>query len=147
MISRRGLMAAAPVAPLMAKAALDMQIGRDCYLTTSGMKLNEREPQERLDPELYGTNRREARLCAVAEHVKLFGLPPGVDEHYRRRARHVSGLDPDIANKQSWSMAVKIMSQRQRNYERSIEHIQEEGAAAHARTAAMKALGLDWWPW
>lgn len=36
---------------------------------------------------------------------------------------HVSFLDPDIANKRSWSLASKIAFQRQRNVERAYERM------------------------
>lgn len=46
-------------------------------------------------------------------------VPSWFDDVVRERRGVVFALDPDIANKRSWSMAVKIATQRQRNIERA----------------------------
>lgn len=83
---------------------------------------------------------------AAAEYARTFGLPPFVEESYRRDAQYVQALDPDIACKRSWSMSVKIATQRQRNYERRVATVQQ--TAAHHKAAMLLKTFTKWeWPW
>lgn len=88
----------------------------------------------------------EKRLIGAADYIKTFGIPASVDARMRDDARYVHCLDPDIACKTSWSMSVKIMTQRQRNYERAVERIKAAGWQERGRQTLKKFLGFDW-PW
>lgn len=48
-------------------------------------------------------------------------LPEWTLSEIRQETRHVSSLDPDLAAKRSWSPAVKIAEQRERNFRRRVE--------------------------
>lgn len=52
-------------------------------------------------------------------------LPDWVEEELRYRNRFVGYIDPDIACKRSWSLNVKIATQRDRNIERSRLEVRE----------------------
>lgn len=88
----------------------------------------------------------EKRLIGAADHIKLFGLPKTVEFNLRDQAKYVSSLDPDIACKTTWSMSIKIMTQRQRNYDRSVERIKIAGWQERGRQTLTKLLGFEW-PW
>jgi len=88
----------------------------------------------------------EKRLIGAADYIKIFGLPKHVENEFRDSAKHVYALDPDIACKKSWSMSVKIMTQRQRNYDRAVKKIEVAGWQERGRQTLKKVLGFDW-PW
>lgn len=88
----------------------------------------------------------DGTLSVVSRYVALMGIPGFVEDDIRERARFVHSLDPDIACKRSWSFAVKIATQRQRNYERLCQEIhtaakRQEGKALFATVAGAP------WPW
>jgi hypothetical protein len=86
------------------------------------------------------------RVIGASDYIKIFGLPKEVEEAYRRDAYWLSGIDCDIACKKSWSMSVKVMTQRQRNYERNIEHIHKAGWRQKSLDVLKATMGFDW-PW
>lgn len=138
-LGRRGFLrflGAAPVAgPLAAKAATDAAIA-----DLSGIKVS-LGMGGTAGPGQPGTGKEYA---AVSAYVKTAGLPAFAEADFRERARDVHSLDPDIANKRSWSMAVKIATQRQRNYERFVRNVHEAGWRVPARELLSKTVG--WWP-
>lgn len=88
----------------------------------------------------------EKRLMGASDYIKMFGIPEVMEYELRDRARTVMALDPDIACKASWSMSVKLMTQRQRNYERELLRIEKSGWQQKGRSALKSLLGFDW-PW
>lgn len=88
----------------------------------------------------------EANYVRAASHIQMFGLPEHVVEATRERARYVSWLDPDIACKRSWSLSVKVMTQRERNYERLVGTYRSFGWQKQAQDAFQKVSGFRW-PW
>ena len=88
----------------------------------------------------------EKRLMGAADYIKMFGIPEVMEYELRDRARCINALDPDIACKASWSMSVKLMTQRQRNYEREVLRIEKSGWQQRGRSTLNKFLGFDW-PW
>ena len=88
----------------------------------------------------------EQRLIRAADYVKAFGVPEALEFEMRDRARQVGALDPDIACKASWSMSVKLMTQRERNYQREVERIHRSGWSHRKRSALTKLVGFEW-PW
>lgn len=85
-------------------------------------------------------------MVAASQFVKTFGLPPGIEEQMRDRAKYVGALDPDIASKRSWSMNVKIMTQRERNFRRDVERI-HKSSDYRISLDGVEALLNDRWPW
>ena len=62
---------------------------------------------------------RDAWKKKVLRFLANNALPDWLDDELRERNRYVGYLDPDIAAKRSWSMAVKIATQRERNIARA----------------------------
>jgi hypothetical protein len=140
--TRRKFFSFVGATPLAAKSALDKNIGQAIGLpaipglgTTAGA------------PSAQGySDDWTARAIGASNYVKIAGLPAVIEAEIRENARSVYYLDPDIACKRSWSMSVKIMTQRQRNYDRTVERIHRNGWMIPARTALQKMLGFEW-PW
>ena len=130
-------------APLAAKAATDSEIAKLAGVALDGAPALQYAPS-------YGTpsgmdEYNKARIAA-AEYTNLVGLPEFVKEQLRRNSQYVSCLDPDLAAKRSWSMSVKIMTQRERNYVRQLELLQHGSWHAKACSTFKSVTGWDW-PW
>jgi hypothetical protein len=143
-----GLMGAAPIA---AKAAAEAEIAKGAGLIAwnglgnGAMGLpygSPCEPAGSTGPYIS----YEKRLMGAADYIKMFGIPEIMDYELRDRSRSVNYLDPDIACKASWSMSVKLMTQRQRNYERELLRIEKSGWQQRGREKLKTFLGFDW-PW
>lgn len=136
------LLGLAPVAaPLAAKAATDAQIAKLAGITLEGAAA-----AGSYAPSPQGFDDYNKTRIAASEYAKLVGIPDFVKEQLRRNSQYVGVLDPDIAAKRSWSMSVKIATQRQRNYERQLELLQHTGWHARSAMAFKKLTGWDW-PW
>ena len=152
-LARRGFLklfgTSAVAAPLAAKAAADaamasqMGIANISGLATGGGTFT--GPEVGLPPYIPAVA-YEKQVFGALEYIKLFGIPEVVDAELRDRAQWIGGLDPDIACKKSWSMNVKIMTQRQRNYERQVENLHKRGWQHKKREGLKKILGFEW-PW
>ena len=149
-LSRRkfaSLLGIAPIAaPLAAKAAADASVAKLAGVTIEGAA-----PSIALCANSFGqiggpTDEYNRAQQAAGDYARLFGLPDFVKENIRRNASYVNILDPDIACKRSWSMSVKIATQRQRNYERYIEQMHHNAWHAKARAGFKTLAGFDW-PW
>lgn len=80
-------------------------------------------------------------------YIKTFGkLPDFVDENIRQRAKDISYLDVDIASKKSWSLSVKVLAQRERNYQNEIQRYVNSGRYELGQSAFQKLTGFHW-PW
>ena len=86
----------------------------------------------------------EQRLIGATDYVKMFGLPSTVEARLRDESRNIYCLDADIACKQSWSMSVKIMTQRERNYQRGVQRIHASALQERSKRALTKLLGFEW---
>ena len=135
--------------PIAAKAAVDTELAKQAGLwTADGLG----DASLRISPGgiaqggAGGGIPYEKRLIGAADYIKMFGLPEVIDFELRDQARYVNSLDPDIACKKSWSMSVKIMTQRQRNYERQVARLEKSGWRQRARSGLTKLLGFEW-PW
>ena len=148
MISRRGvakLLGLTPAAlPLATKAAVDAEIGGLSGVSSRGAASIAYDSPNGF-PSTSGTDYDKARLAA-ADYVKLMGVPDFARETMRRSAGYVGVLDADIAAHRSWSMSVKILTQRERNLDRQIESIAHT-AWKSRRQSAFKALTGWEWPW
>jgi hypothetical protein len=127
-------------APLAAKAAADSEIAK-----LAGLALDSAPPRQYAPSYGMGEDYLKARVAA-ADYVKLLGVPDFVKEQLRRNAQYVSCLDPDLAAKRSWSMAVKIVTQRERNFERQLELLSHSSWHAKSMVAFKKITGWEW-PW
>jgi hypothetical protein len=138
-------------APLAAKAALDTSIATEMGLGLNygfggnaavlafgqgGVAPNEATPSIPY----------QERLIRSSDFVRLAGLPEVTRRQLRDGAKNVFSLDPDISCKRSWSMSVKVMTQRQRNYERSIQRIHDSAWNQRKLDVLKSALGFEW-PW
>lgn len=103
----------APVsAPLAAKAAADEAVARLAGVVTAPGTGG--APGFQVLPDGKPDWKAKIRRY-LAEQV----VPEWFEEELRERNRHVGYLDPDLACKRSWSMSVKIATQRQRNIDRA----------------------------
>ena len=132
-------------APLAAKAAADAEIAKLAGVALDGAPA--REYSTGYGPPVAGgmDDYNQARLAA-ADYVKVVGVPDFVKEQLRRSSQYVSCLDPDLASKRSWSMAVKIATQRERNYARQLELLDHSSWHTRSSMAFKKLTGWDW-PW
>jgi hypothetical protein len=130
-------------APLAAKAAVDDEItqltnvGR-AALSTSGIGLGTPSDPVQSDFDY------QQRLIHAADYVKMFGVPEAIEIELRDQCKWIHALDPDIAAKRSWSMSVKILEQRNRNYERQVERMKKLGWLQRKRSAIRTILGFEW---
>lgn len=148
-MKRRSFLALIGAAPVAGKAAIDAEIAKGVGMDLSGLG----NAAMGLPGGSYGVLAGslddvpyEKRLIGAADYIKLFGLPQSVEANFRDQAKYVTCLDPDIASKRSWSMAVKIMTQRERNYHRAVERVKVAGWQERGRQNLKKLLGFDW-PW
>lgn len=136
------LIGLSPAAPMAAKVALDTEVARLAGLQAGAGPFQYSgggAPASSSDGGGY-----ERSQVAAAEYVRAIGVPDFVRDTLMRQSQYVSFLDPDLAAKRSWSMSVKILTQRQRNYERAVEAVFYQSRHAVARTAFRKFTGWDW---
>lgn len=80
----------------------------------------------------------------AATYIDAFGVPKHVEEYYRSQAEYISYLDPDIAARRSWSMSVKIITQRERNYQRLVQRARENGYRVKMSRTFEQLTGIRW---
>lgn len=108
----------APVAaPLAIKAAAEQAVGQLSGVASGGLAAGHfTGAGQAASNSLGGMGGWHKKILQlVAENA----LPDWYDEHLRRMHGQVTALDPDIASKRSWSMNVKIATQRERNIARA----------------------------
>lgn len=107
------------IAPLAAKAAADKAIGDLAGISPLPNGL----------PPTFGIGggdvSQNSWKTKVARFLAEKAIPDWFEDELRERHRYVGYLDPDIASKRSWSMAVKIATQRERNIERGRREVIE----------------------
>lgn len=146
--SRRGvlkLLGMAPAAPLAVKAQVDAEIA-----SLVGVRAN-RAPGlpyalHSLGPMSGPGAKQDGGISweHASDYLKAFGTPDMVKEVLFRQSQCVYELDPDIAAKRSWSMSVKMLTQRQRNYERALEAYHFNGRLSRMRKIFRQMTGWDW---
>lgn len=132
-------------APLAAKELADKQIS-DLVLRGEDAAPLARSPTRRRYWHEENEEERASQVAQALRWVKVHGIPEDMERRYRRDAQYVTALDPDIANKRSWSMAVKINEQRQRNYQNQVNEVLNEGSNKRNRKALEAITGFKW-PW
>ena len=139
-IARRGFLrllpGAAVAAPIVAKAAADELMGQQAGLVRG----------------VLGGGVEMAQACAPAppdrsrikDFFSKFGLPDFErDRIWQETSVHY--LDPDIAAKKSWSMNVKILTQRERNFKQRIGRELRAWDFEDAREAFQRKHGFWFW--
>lgn len=133
---------AAVAAPLAAKTAMDAEISRLTGIATGPLA---RLPMSPIGPPASQENISYPEIVRRAGlYAKTIGIPEHVLEGYRLDAKHVQALDPDIANKRSWSMAVKIQHQRERNFRLLVDGAQGRFGRVEKAEAFQLATGFYW---
>src|SRR5438132_75451 len=87
----------------------------------------------------YGQRRAQAK-----QWLRITGIPDALLQRIKKDCDRVSSLDPDIAAKRSWSMAVKVITQRERNIQRAVESYTENNDYYGMRLTMTKLLGFEW---
>lgn len=149
-LSLLGVSAAA--GPLAAKAAVDAQtlglVSPNMHsLAATGMGLGAGMPAE-IGSQTMGGNgpylSHAEKLINASNYIKFVGVPEVVEAELRDQSKWIGTMDPDIACKRSWSMSVKILAQRERNYQRAIERMKRTGWQQQKRSALRTLLGFEW---
>lgn len=132
-------------APLAAKEALDKSIAD---LVMRGQEAAPLAPSsELLTPYLDDRDEWRGRVELAAQWLRAGNpVPDHVEKKMRNDASYVSALDPDIANKRSWSMAVKIAAQRERQYEEAKARMLNGNTDHKGKKALEELIGFRW-PW
>lgn len=135
-------------APIAAKAALDESILKQVGVTTQSFTGGAPSMSGSVSPSIGGgpaTGLTYSQTVSRASTwIKMMGMPKDLEKEFRERARYVHALDPDIAAKRSWSMSVKLMAQRERNYERQVEALHATASYYGVREKMEKLLGFQW---
>lgn len=133
-------------APIAAKEAADAEVLKLTGITSntiaSGTGLSEAAA------DIRHSSKDELSRCENASKylMRYSKLPDHVEANIRDNARYVNYLDYDIASKRSWSLAVKVQEQRQRNYERNLARYREGNSYDLAQKAFEAVSGFKW-PW
>jgi hypothetical protein len=147
--SRRRVLSFLGSAPLAARAAAESTISRLAGVSADGLGDASMRITTDVGEKAGGGAANvpyEKRLIAASDLVRVAGVPEALELTLRDRARYTPYLDPDLASKRSWSLNVKIATQRERNYERELGRI-HQNARYHRGMGLVKAvLGFDW-PW
>lgn len=140
-------------APLAAKIAQDAAFGSDLMPTSVG-RVSGGDRRSFADNTQYGDAPAPLGqgpvgidpFVAAETYVKTFGIPAHIEAQIREGEAAVYNLDPDIAAKRSWSMCVKIVTQRQRNIQRALDKQLTISRVKVAADAFQKLVGFRW-PW
>jgi hypothetical protein len=132
-------------APLAAKVAADAEIAKlagisNDTLASTGLGFYGGGPPS----DISGGLTHKQMLIGASDYIKMFGIPEVVEFELRDQSKWISSLDPDIACKKSWSMSVKLLEQRHRNYARAVERIKSTGWQQKKRSAIKTLLGFEW---
>jgi hypothetical protein len=143
MTTRRRLFKLMAATPLAAKVAADNAVAVLSGVDTTGITSATPSVLPAVSVPAVGGMAWHEKLRLSSLHVKNFGLPSFLEEQYRESAKRVNSLDPDIANKKSWSMAFKVCCQRERNYQKMLESIDKQSNRKWKEKALEKVLGFS----
>ncbi len=118
--SRRKFLGFIGLSPIAAKAAAD-ELAIKEMLGTGVSNFGSLSPGPILNS--AGGSSSEPNWMKPLKWLKQNKLPDWTLDQIRNDCRQVSALDPDIAAKRSWSPAVKIAEQRERNYQREVARV------------------------
>ena len=132
-------------APLAAKAALEEETSKLLMRNFPLASSNVVGAGDSNVPPSWGDNEQLVQQAEnISNYIRVFGLPKPVEERIRAHASHVWCLDSDIATKRSWSLNVKIQTQRERNFNRRLEQLKTAGPFERAKKALSEKLGFSW---
>lgn len=136
-------------APLAAKAAADAEISKlagisNQALASTGIGMYGSGPPGTQGTSLGNGMSHQQMVIGASDYIKMFGLPEVVEFELRDQSKWISSLDPDIACKKTWSMSIKLLEQRQRNYDRLVERMKKSGWQQKKRSAIKTILGFEW---
>ncbi len=140
--TRRRFFSFVGASPLAARAAAEKGMAEVIGINANGLG----NPNSGGAPLGGGDDSYRDQIIASGRFVETFGIPEVIESVIREQSRWVASLDPDIANKRSWSMAVKVMTQRQRNYDREINRIKRRSSHFGGLATLRKIIGFEW-PW
>lgn len=121
-VGRRKFLGLLGLSPLAAKVAADELVLKE--MTTASYGLGAPAiPQPPMGGQSVGglIGPTEPYWMKPLRWLQKNKLPGWTVEQIREETRHVHCLDPDIAAKRSWSPAVKLAEQRERNFRRRME--------------------------
>jgi hypothetical protein len=141
MISRRSFAKLLGITPIAAKHAADKELAK-----LAGINMEGASSPATLGgiPAVEAGDAFLNRQMAAVQYMKQFGLPDFLDKSIRRSSKYVGQLDPDIVAKKSWSMSVKILTQRQRNYQNYIDSMEYQAMYSKGASLFKKLTGWDW---
>jgi len=141
-IGRRKFFGLLASTPLAAKGMLDQATADGAGVVTNGLggfSASISSPSDGYEEEAKVASKKASWF------LRSFGVP----EHHRRRlweeTRYPYRLDSDIACKRSWSMCVKIATQRQRDYERRLHEAQFRLDFDQLNEEFSNKWGFRWW--
>jgi hypothetical protein len=129
-VGRRSFLGLFAASPLAAKVAADKMIADAAgFAAGADVGLGGKADIIHFGGGLPSSDKASAPLTASQKATKTnwllkrFGIPRWEEERIRIENRPVHYLDPDLAALKSFSMSVKIATQRERNIEREIARI------------------------
>lgn len=133
------LFSAAPMAgPAAAKAVLDEHAAGLAALTMTGVGSGSNSPG--LDSEDGFKAEQLTRALSLPQTRGRI-----ISHLYQDEFRHVHCLDADLAANRSFSLAAKVVFQRQRNVERELENLQRDVPYwKQMKHIIYSGLGLPW---
>ena len=145
-LARRKFFSLVASAPIAAKAAVDASIAECAGINVTGINGHAVPPASGMGAGPQNVSDYQNGVISASKYVRLMGFPDFMERELREQSRYVYALDPDIAVKKSWSMAAKIQTQRQRNFERLKQGIHSDARRFETRSTFKKVTGWDW-PW
>lgn len=115
-MNRRGFIRALGLSPIAAKAAAEKELS-DLTGVHTGLKGQQQLSVMPQDGDNFIPSNKDYKLVANIFRKQLSA------HLYQSELKNVHKLDPDIANKKSFSLAAKITYQRQRNVENYINDL------------------------
>lgn len=134
---------AAPVAPIVAKAAVEKEIAGIANIDL-GISSGIGVPYSAIMDGAPNASGGVDVMEAAGTFFEVFGVPEHIKDNLARRAFEVHAIDPDIAVKRSWSFAVKVQAQRERNLEKLRKGVADGIAQSRREKAFRKVTGFSW---
>lgn len=135
--------AAVPAAPLAAKAAVEKEIANLSGVNL-GANIGIGVPYlGSISADVPGGGGIDV-ADAAEKFVSVFGIPEHIRDNLHRHSREVRAIDPDIAVKRSWSFAVKVQAQRERNLAKMQKGMLDGLAQARREKAFRTLTGFNW---
>jgi len=152
-VGRRGFLRVLGLAPIAGKAAVDQIVADQAGLAHGALNglgaqngsISAGPPLPRVDddPLPLSAGDKASRIFGL---LKKAGLPSWERERIARENKHVYSLDPDLAALRSFSMNVKIATQRQRNIERELDRLRYQSTyQAHVEKFRRRHGFWLWW--